>query len=128
MGVGTEITGGARDGHALDDRAAHRPRPAGRGDAAGTHARDVGFLLAKGFAEGTWNVDCDYRVIEFGGTGIRASISRRASRCAASITELGVANVLFAAPPPGIDTAGARGLPERRPTPPMNARQLRPLA
>ena len=74
---------------------------------AGSHARDVGFLLAHGFAEGTWNVAYDYRVIEFTGPGLqRLDLAARVALCS-SITELGVANVLFGAPPPGIDTAGA---------------------
>ena len=107
MGVGTEITAVLATG-TLWTIVPHTVHVRLEGAMpAGTHARDVGFLLAKGFAEGTWNVDCDYRVIEFGGTGIsRLDLASRVALCS-SITELGVANVLFAAPPPGIDTAGA---------------------
>jgi 3-isopropylmalate/(R)-2-methylmalate dehydratase large subunit len=73
----------------------------------GSHPRDVGFLLAHGFAERTWQVDHDYRVIEFAGPGIDGlDLAARVALCN-SITELGVANVLFSAPPPGFDAAGA---------------------
>ena len=48
----------------------------------GSHPRDVGFLLAHGFAQRTWDVDHDYRVIEFAGQASRRSIWRRAWRCA----------------------------------------------
>src|SRR5262245_16258989 len=77
------------------------PRP------AGSHPRDVGFLLGHGFAERTWNADHDYRVIEFAGAGIEGlDLAARVALCN-TITELGVANVLFAAPPPGFDIAAA---------------------
>ena len=73
---------------------------------AGSHPRDVGFLLAHGFTEQTWQVDHDYRVIEFAGAGIDGlDLAARVALCN-SITELGVANVLFASPPPGINVAG----------------------
>ena len=73
----------------------------------GAHARDVGFLLAHGFAGNRWGVDYDYRIIEFGGPGIdRLALPARVALCN-SITEMGVANVLFANPPPGIDVGGA---------------------
>jgi 3-isopropylmalate/(R)-2-methylmalate dehydratase large subunit len=73
----------------------------------GSHARDVGFLLAHGFAHNRWGVEHDYRVIEFGGPGIDTlDLASRVALCN-SITEMGVANVLFATPPPGIDTQGA---------------------
>ena len=73
----------------------------------GAHARDVGFLLAHGFAENRWGVDHDYRVIEFGGAGIeRLALPARVALCN-SITEMGVANVLFATPPPDLDVGGA---------------------
>ena len=73
----------------------------------GSHARDVGFLLAHGFAQGRWGVQHDYRVIEFGGPGIDTlDLASRVALCN-SITEMGVANVLFATPPPGIDAQNA---------------------
>jgi len=73
----------------------------------GSHARDVGFLLAHGFAQGRWGVEHDYRVIEFGGPGIDTlDLASRVALCN-SITEMGVANVLFATPPPGIDAQNA---------------------
>ncbi len=73
----------------------------------GSHARDVGFLLAHGFAQGRWGVEHDYRVIEFGGPGIDTlDLAARVALCN-SITEMGVANVLFATPPPGVDAHGA---------------------
>lgn len=73
----------------------------------GTHPRDLGFVLAHGFAEGTWPIDYDNRVIEFAGQGVAAlDLAARVALCN-SITEMGVANVLFAAPPPGLDQAAA---------------------
>ena len=73
----------------------------------GAHARDVGFLLSAGFSQGRWGVDHDNRVIEFGGPGI--DIMDLASRVALcnTLTEIGVANVLFASPPPGLDVTAA---------------------
>ena len=73
----------------------------------GTHARDVGFLLAQGFGDGRFGVQHDYRIIEFGGPGIEGL--DLASRVALinSITEMGVANVLFAAPPTEMDVSHA---------------------
>ena len=73
----------------------------------GSHARDVGFLLAHGFANRRWDIEHDYRVIEFGGPGIDTlDLAARVALCN-SITEMGVANVLFASPPPGIDSHAA---------------------
>ncbi len=71
---------------------------------ARSHARDVGFLLARALAEGQGG-DFDYRVIEFGGPGV-ASLGL-AARVAMlnSATELGIATALFSAPPPGFDAA-----------------------
>ena len=73
----------------------------------GAHARDVGFLLAQGFGDGRFGVQHDYRIIEFGGPGIDGL--DLASRVALinSITEMGVANVLFAKPPAGMDLSQA---------------------
>jgi 3-isopropylmalate/(R)-2-methylmalate dehydratase large subunit len=73
----------------------------------GTHPRDVGFLLSKGFTSRSWNVDHDNRVIEFAGSGTEAfDLASRVALCN-TLTEIGVANVLFAAPPPGLDGAAA---------------------
>ncbi len=74
----------------------------------GSHPRDVGFLLAHGFAERTWKVDHDYRVVEFAGAGLKTLDLAARVALGNSVTELGVANVLFAAPPPGLDFAAAR--------------------
>lgn len=74
----------------------------------GAHARDVGFLLAEGFANRRWNAQHDNRVIEFDGPGLRRlNLSARVALCN-SITEMGVANVLFNDAPPGIDISGAQ--------------------
>jgi 3-isopropylmalate/(R)-2-methylmalate dehydratase large subunit len=71
----------------------------------GAHPRDVGFLLSKGFTNSEWGVDHDNRVIEFAGAGIEAfGLAARVALCN-TLTEIGVANVLFAAPPPGLDHA-----------------------
>jgi 3-isopropylmalate/(R)-2-methylmalate dehydratase large subunit len=52
-------------------------------------------------------VDHDNRVIEFGGEGLRSmSLAARVALCN-SLTEIGVANILFASPPPGVDVSGA---------------------
>ncbi|HEY6256181.1 MAG TPA: aconitase family protein [Xanthobacteraceae bacterium] len=73
----------------------------------GAHARDVGFLLSKGFGQGTWKVDHDNRVIEFGGSGLGDfDLASRVALCN-TLTEIGVANVLFASPPPGIQVSEA---------------------
>ena len=74
---------------------------------SGAHPRDVGFLLCGGFANGRWNVSHDNRIIEFCGSGLEAfSLASRVALCN-SLTEIGVANVLFGSPPPGIDSSGA---------------------
>jgi 3-isopropylmalate/(R)-2-methylmalate dehydratase large subunit len=74
---------------------------------SGAHARDVGFLLAQGFADGRWEVQYDNRVVEFGGPGLASlDLPARVALCN-SITEMGVANVLFDSAPPGIDVHGA---------------------
>ena len=73
----------------------------------GSHARDIGFLLSHGFASGCWDFNHDYRVIEFSGTGLDGlSLTARVALCN-SITEMGVANVLFNGPPPGINVSEA---------------------
>ena len=73
----------------------------------GSHARDVGFILAHGFASGRWAFKHDYRVIEFGGPGLAGlELAARVALCN-SVTEMGVANVLFNESPPGINIDGA---------------------
>ncbi len=75
--------------------------------AGGAHPRDVGFLLAQGFSQGRWSVQYDYRVVEFGGPGLASlDLAARVALCN-SITEMGVANVLFDDDPPGISVANA---------------------
>lgn len=75
----------------------------------GCHARDAGFLVAHHLATGRWDADYDYRVIEFAGPG--AAALDLASRVALlnSVTELGVATVLFGAPLPGFDARQCAG-------------------
>ena len=73
----------------------------------GAHARDVGFLLAQGFGDGRFGVPHDYRIIEFGGAGIDSLDLAARVALINSITEMGVANVLFATPPPGQDVSHA---------------------
>lgn len=64
----------------------------------GAHPRDAGFVLAHGLATGRWDVDYDYRVIEFGGEGAEAlDLATRVALCN-SVTEIGIATVLFSAP------------------------------
>jgi 3-isopropylmalate/(R)-2-methylmalate dehydratase large subunit len=67
----------------------------------GVHARDAGFVLTHGLASGRWGVEYDSRVIEFGGPGIEPlGIADRVALCN-SVTELGIASVLFGEAPPG---------------------------
>ncbi|WP_158601895.1 3-isopropylmalate dehydratase large subunit [Pararobbsia silviterrae] len=71
----------------------------------GSHARDVGFVLTKGLAENRWAVDYDYRVIEFGGPGAETfDLAGRVALCN-SVTELGIASVLFDVAPPDVERA-----------------------
>ncbi len=66
----------------------------------GSHARDAGFVIAEGLRRGQWHADYDYRVIEFGGSGVESlNLAERVALCN-SVTELGVASVLFDAPLP----------------------------
>jgi len=61
----------------------------------GAHARDVGFVLAHGFATRRWGVEYDYRVIAFSGPGLASlELPARVALCN-SITEMGVNNVYF---------------------------------
>jgi 3-isopropylmalate/(R)-2-methylmalate dehydratase large subunit len=85
----------------------------------GAHPRDVGFLLSKGFTQGTWGIDHDNRVIEFSGRGIfDFDLASRVALCN-TLTEIGVANVLFAAGRVALDLSGIKaqvalpGAPDR---------------
>ena len=70
----------------------------------GAHGRDLGFILAAGLADGRWDVSGDYRLIEFGGPAVASMpLATRVALCN-SITEIGVANVLF---PPPVSASGA---------------------
>lgn len=70
----------------------------------GCHARDVGFLITAGLAQGTWPAQYDYRVIEYGGSGVASlRLSDRVALCN-SLTEIGVSSVLFAGAVPGLAT------------------------
>jgi 3-isopropylmalate/(R)-2-methylmalate dehydratase large subunit len=68
-----------------------------------SHARDVGFILARNLANGRSTIDYDNRVIEFGGPG--AAVLELPARVALvnSVTELGIASVLFSEPLPGAE-------------------------
>ena len=71
----------------------------------GAHGRDLGFMLAAGLSGngGRWGVAGDYRVIEFDGAAVTGmSLATRVALCN-SITEIGVATVLF--PPLPTDAA-----------------------
>ncbi len=63
-----------------------------------SHARDAGFVLAHGFSTRQWGVDYDYRVIEFAGEGARTLDLAARVALVNSVTELGVATVLFNGP------------------------------
>ena len=67
----------------------------------GSHARDVGFVLASNFAKGQSGIEYDSRIIEFTGTGVEPlDLTERVALCN-SVTELGIASVLFGHPAPG---------------------------
>jgi 3-isopropylmalate/(R)-2-methylmalate dehydratase large subunit len=70
--------------------------------APGAHARDVGFVVAHGLARGSYGAHYDYRAIEFAGSGVEALDLTQRVALVNSVTELGVATVLFSAPPPGV--------------------------
>lgn len=63
----------------------------------GAHPRDAGFVLAHALATGRWDVDYDYRVIEFGEGAEALDLAARVALCN-SVTEIGIATVLFSAP------------------------------
>lgn len=66
--------------------------------AAGVHPRDLGFWLSSQLSSGNLGVEYDYRVIEFSGSSVSSmSLAFRIALCN-TLTEIGVANVLF--PPP----------------------------
>ena len=61
----------------------------------GSHPRDLGFLLAQGLSKSTWGVAGDYLLIEFVGDALSSMpLSSKVALCN-SITEIGVASVLF---------------------------------
>lgn len=66
------------------------------GDLAfGVHSRDVGFWLSGALKSGRLGVAFDYRVIEFGGPALASMpLAARVALCN-TLTEIGVANVLF---------------------------------
>lgn len=73
----------------------------------GNHARDAGFIIAHNLASGVWRSDYDYRAIEFGGHGADSlDLAARVAICN-SVTEIGVATVVFSAPLPGLDRNAA---------------------
>jgi 3-isopropylmalate/(R)-2-methylmalate dehydratase large subunit len=75
--------------------------------APAAHPRDVGFLLSRGFAKGEFGVEHDNRVVEFHGSALpEFSLAARVALCN-TLTEIGVANVLFGTPPPGIAAESA---------------------
>jgi 3-isopropylmalate/(R)-2-methylmalate dehydratase large subunit len=106
MAVGTEVTSVLATG-SLWTEVPHTIRINLTGQLrSGAHARDLGFLLAEGFTHQRWNVQYDNRVIEFDGPGLNGlDMAARVALCN-SITEMGVANVLFNQAPPGIDISG----------------------
>lgn len=67
-----------------------------------SHARDAGYVLAHGLATRRWGLEYDYRVVEFGGAGAAALDLAARVAIVNSVTELGVATVLFSVPPPGM--------------------------
>lgn len=107
--VGTEISTVLATGtvwmrvpHTLRVRLAGELRP-------GAHARDVGFLLAHGFATGRWGVEYDYRIVEFCGPGVAGlALPARVALCN-SITEMGVNNVYFE---PSASAIASSGYPQ----------------
>lgn len=63
--------------------------------APGVHPRDVGFWLSGELKAGRLGVEFDYRVIEFAGAALAAlPLAARVALCN-TLTEIGVANVLF---------------------------------
>jgi 3-isopropylmalate/(R)-2-methylmalate dehydratase large subunit len=70
-----------------------------RGDyAAGVHSRDLGFWLSSQLTGGKLGVEYDHRVIEFAGPAVPGmSVALRVALCN-TLTEIGVANVMFAPP------------------------------
>jgi homoaconitase/3-isopropylmalate dehydratase large subunit len=75
---------------------------------SGVMARDVGFRLAHGLANGTYGIDADYLALEMCGPGLDTlPLDERVALCN-SVTEIGVCAIYF---PPGkaiLDWCGAR--------------------
>jgi 3-isopropylmalate/(R)-2-methylmalate dehydratase large subunit len=103
LGVGPEITAVLATGTLWTQvPATIRVELTGRLPRA-SHARDVGFLLTTGLASRRWGLDYDSRVIEFAGDGAQALDLTARVALTNSVTELGIATVLFDLPPPGFD-------------------------
>jgi 3-isopropylmalate/(R)-2-methylmalate dehydratase large subunit len=104
FGVGVEITPVLATG-SLWTQVPETVRFDVRGQLAdGCHARDVGFLITAGLTQRRWPAEYDYRVIEFGGGGLRAlTWADRVAMCN-SVTEIGVSSVLFAGALAGVST------------------------
>jgi 3-isopropylmalate/(R)-2-methylmalate dehydratase large subunit len=61
----------------------------------GVYGRDLGYRLARNLTNGVFNVDWDYRVIEFAGEALdEIGLTDRIAACN-TVTEMGVANVFF---------------------------------
>lgn len=75
----------------------------------GAHARDVGFILAHGFAAGRWGVEYDYRIVEFSGPGVASLAFPARVALRNSITDMGVNNVYFE---PSADAIAATPYPD----------------
>lgn len=104
LAVGPEITAVLATG-TLWTQVPHTIRFDLRGSLpVGSHARDAGFVLTHALAK-RWDIDFDHRVIEFGGPGAALlDVPARVALCN-SVTELGIASVLFSAPPDGAQLA-----------------------
>ncbi|HEV7137319.1 MAG TPA: aconitase family protein, partial [Steroidobacteraceae bacterium] len=102
LGVGPEVTAVLATGSLWTQVPATIRIELRGGLRRGSHARDAGFMLAHGLAHDRWGVEFDSRAIEVGGPGAEAlDLAARVALCN-SVTELGIATVLFAVPPPGL--------------------------
>ncbi|WP_341862045.1 aconitase family protein [Gymnodinialimonas sp. 57CJ19] len=82
----------------------------------GVLSRDLGFVLARGFTDGTFGAEWDYRIIECGGAGVDAlSAEQRVPLCN-TLTEIGVCNVFFE---PNADIIDAARTVAQRPFTPV---------
>lgn len=80
-----------------------------------SHARDVGFILARDLANGRSTIDYDNRVIEFGGPGAAKLDLPTRVALVNSVTELGIASALFSEPLPGAQNSDAVASDETAP-------------